>query len=100
MLLKREQAPRSLPQGGTSRGSQVMSREEIIAELPKLKPEERQEVRLRLAELDGENWLDEGELTDAEKALIEERFLDFEANPQTSIPWEEAKARLIASLKR
>ena len=77
-----------------------MSKTQIIAELPKLKPEERQELRLRLAELDRDDWLDEGELTDAEKALIEERFRDLEANPQTSIPWEEAKARLMASLKR
>ena len=77
-----------------------MSKAEIIAELPNLKPEERQELRLRLAELDGDDWLDEGELTEAERALIEERFLDLEANPQTSIPWKEAKARLKASLKR
>ena len=77
-----------------------MNKAEIIAELPKLKPEERQELRLRLAELDRDEWLDEGELTDCEKALIEERFLDIEANPQASIPWEEAKARLTASLTR
>ncbi len=77
-----------------------MSKAEIIAELPKLKPEERQELRLRLAELDRDDWLDEGELTEAEKVLIEERFRDLEANPQTSIPWEVAKARLTASLKR
>jgi hypothetical protein len=77
-----------------------VSKAEIIAELPKLKPEERQELRLRLAELDRDDWLDEGELTDNEKALIEERFLDIEANPQASIPWPEAKARLTASLRR
>ncbi len=64
-----------------------MSKTEILQELPKLTPAERQEVRLRLAELDGDDWLDEGVLTDAEKALIAERFRDLEANPQTSIPW-------------
>jgi len=77
-----------------------MSKTEILQELPKLTPEERQEVRLRLSELDREDWLDEGVLTDTEKALIEERFRDMEANPQTSIPWEEAKARLLAAFKR
>ncbi|PYJ06262.1 MAG: hypothetical protein DME25_06985 [Verrucomicrobia bacterium] len=71
-----------------------------MAELPKLKPEERQELRLRLAELDCDDWLGEGELTDAEKDLIEARFLDLETNPQTSVPWAEAKARLTALLKR
>src|SRR5439155_7823995 len=77
-----------------------MSKTEILQELPRLTPEERQEVRLRIAELDLEDWLDEGVLTDTEKALIEERFREMEANPQTSIPWEEAKARLLAAFKR
>ena len=77
-----------------------MSKTEILDELPRLTPEERQEVRLRLAELDHDDWLDEGMLSDAEKALIEERFRDLEANPRTSIPWEEAKARLLAPFKQ
>jgi hypothetical protein len=50
---------------------------------------------LRLAELDQDEWLDDGTLTDAEKALIEERFQDLEINPHSSIPWAEAKVRLI-----
>ena len=77
-----------------------MSKAEILAELPKLKPEERQELRLRLAELDSDDWLDERELSETERKLIEERFLDFEANPQTSIPWDEAKEKLRDLLKR
>ena len=72
----------------------------FLEELPKLTPEERQEVRLRLAELDQDDWLDEGVLTDVEKNLIESRFRDFEANPQTSLPWEESKARLLAPYTR
>ena len=77
-----------------------MSKTEILDELPKLTPGERQEVRLRLAELDQDDWLDEGVLTNAEKALIEERFRDLEANPQSSIPWDEAKGCLLAPFKR
>ena len=77
-----------------------MSKTEILQELPQLTPEERQEVRQRLAELDQDDWLDEGALTSAEKALIEERFRDLDANPQTSIPWDEVKARLLAPFKR
>ena len=76
-----------------------MSKTEILQELPKLTPEERQEVRIRLAELDRDDWLDQ-ELTDAEKVLIEQRFRDLEANPHTSLPWEEAKAHLLAPFKR
>jgi hypothetical protein len=77
-----------------------MSKTEILQELPQLTPEERQEVRQRLAELDQDDWLDAGALTSTEKALIEERFRDLEANPRTSIPWDEAKARLLAPFKR
>lgn len=77
-----------------------MSKAEILAQLPKLSVAEREEVRLRLAEIDGEEWLDDGTLTDDQKALLEARFRDLEANPHASIPWEEAKAQLLAALKR
>ena len=72
-----------------------MSKAEILEELPKLTPEERQEVRRKLAELDGDEWLDADDpLTDAEKALIESRIEAHEKNPETAIPWEEFNARL------
>ncbi len=77
-----------------------MSKAEIISELPKLTPDERQEVRLRIAELDDDEWLDDGALSDADKALIEERFRDLNAAPGSSIPWETAKASLMAPFKR
>jgi putative addiction module component (TIGR02574 family) len=77
-----------------------VSKTEILAELPKLSPADREEVRLRLAEIDGQEWLDDGTLTDSQKALLEARFRDLETNPQTSIPWEQAKAQLLAALKR
>ena len=38
-----------------------MSKTEILEELPKLTKIERQEIRLRLAELDSEDWLDDDE---------------------------------------
>ena len=56
-------------------------------------------LRDLLAEPDRDEWLDDGALTDAGKALIEQRFRDLEANPYASVPWEEAKLRLMASLK-
>jgi hypothetical protein len=36
-----------------------MSKAEILEELPKLAPEDRYEIRLKLAELDGDDWLDD-----------------------------------------
>ncbi len=74
-----------------------MSKIEILSELPKLTTVEREEVRLRLAELDNEDWLDDGSLTEREKALIEERFREMEAAPSGSVPWSEAKGRLLGT---
>lgn len=72
-----------------------MSKTEILDELPKLTKEERFEIRLKLAELDGDNWLDDDDpLSDEQKALLEARLTDMELHPETSIPWAEAKRRL------
>jgi putative addiction module component (TIGR02574 family) len=72
-----------------------MSKAEILAELPTLTPQERDEIRLKLAELDGDRWLDDDDpLSDEEKALIEVRIAAHERNPETAIPWEEFKQRL------
>ena len=72
-----------------------MSKADILEELPKLTPEERDEIRLKLAELDGDRWLDEDDpLTDDEKALIEARIEAHERNPESAIPWDEFRARL------
>jgi len=71
-----------------------MSKTEILEELPKVTPEERYEIRLKLAEID-DRWLDDDDpLTGEEKALIEARIELHERNPGTAIPWEEFKARL------
>jgi putative addiction module component (TIGR02574 family) len=72
-----------------------MSKAEILEELPTLTPEERDEIRLKLAEIDGDRWLDDDDpLTDEEKALIEARISAHERNPETAIPWKEFKERL------
>lgn len=75
-----------------------MSKSEILTELPKLTAEERQEVRELLAEIDRTDWLDDGELTGEEKALIDARLDECERNPGSFIPWDEAKGRINASL--
>ena len=75
-----------------------MSKFEILEELPKLTLADRDEIRLKLAELDGgDGWLDADDpLTDADKALIEARLADMEKHPEKSIPWVAAEARLKA----
>ena len=72
-----------------------MSKAEILQELPKLTKEERFEIRVRLAEMDGDGWLDEdAPLTDAEKQLIDERLAEHETDPRTAISFEEFKTQL------
>jgi hypothetical protein len=76
----------------------AMSKAEILSELPKLTREDRDEIRLKLAELDGgDGWLDADDpLTGEEKALLEARLEDMEKHPEKSIPWAEAKKRIEA----
>jgi putative addiction module component (TIGR02574 family) len=75
-----------------------MSKTEILVELPRLTPEDRREIWIRLNELDGpinDDWTG-CDLSSEEKALIEARLDECEANPQAFIPWKEAEARLKA----
>ncbi len=74
-----------------------MSKSEILAALALLQPEERREVRAKLDQLDGfapDDWLNDDELSAAEKQLIEQRIADFEKHPETSIPWAVAEEDL------
>lgn len=74
-----------------------MSKAEILEEIRKLTSEERYEIRLQLAELDGDGWLDDDDpLSDEEKALLDARLADMEQHPETSIPWEEVERRIEA----
>jgi len=77
-----------------------MSKAEIVEELPKLTPAEREEIRLKLAELDGQNWLDADDpLTDREKALLDARLAAYGKDPEAGSSWEEVEARIRTRLK-
>ena len=74
-----------------------MSKAEILDELPKLTKTERQEIRLRLAELDNDDWLDdEDPLTIHEKALLEARLAVYSKDPDAGSTWEEVESRIRA----
>ena len=76
-----------------------MSKVEILEELPKLTTEERKEILLKLAELDGDLWLDAEEpLTDAEKAILEARLAAYEKDPDAGSSWTEVEARIRSRL--
>ena len=78
-----------------------MSKAEILSELPKLSKKERHEIRVKLAEMDSDGWLDEDDpLTDDQKALLEERLAAYEKDPESGSTWEEAEARIRARLRK
>jgi hypothetical protein len=66
-----------------------MSKTEILEELPKLSKTERQEIRLKLAELDGEEWLDDDDpLTAEEMALLDARLAAYQNDPDAGSSWQ------------
>ena len=72
-----------------------MSKAEILSELPRLTKQERHEIRVKLAEMDSDGWLDDDDpLSDEDKALIDARLQAQEKNPESAIPWDEFEARL------
>jgi putative addiction module component len=78
-----------------------MSKTEILEELPKLTKTERHEIRLRLAELDSDDWLDdEDPLTVQEKALLDARLAAYAKDPDAGSTWEEVEGRIRARLSR
>ena len=76
-----------------------MNKVEILDELPRLTREDREEIQARLDELAHPDWLDD-ELTDEEKRLLNSRLDECERNPSSFIAWEQAKAQIMAGLKK
>ncbi len=70
-----------------------MSKAEILDEIPKLTPEERDEIRRKLDELDDS-------LTADEWALVDARMEAHRRDPASAIPIEEMKAGLRARFAR
>jgi hypothetical protein len=67
-----------------------MSFAEVLEELPTLTFEQRQMLIRRAVELDGPM------LSTEDDALVEERLAGHHANPNSSLPFDEVKARLSA----
>lgn len=76
-----------------------MTKLEILEELPKLSPEDRFEIRLKIAELEDDEWLDgDDPLTPEQKAMLDKRIEDYEQNPDSAIPWDVVKSRILRRL--
>jgi len=75
-----------------------MSKAEIIAQLPKLSPEDRAEVQAKLDELAGDAWQDRGELSEADKQSLNTTLAAYEKTTDAGSSWDQAKARIQAKL--
>lgn len=76
-----------------------MSKAEILAEIPRLMKEERHEIRVKLAQLDGDAWLVESDpLTDSEKALLEARLEAYAKDLEAGSSWKEVESRIRTRL--
>jgi hypothetical protein len=74
-----------------------MSTSEILAELPRLKAEERRQVFQRLCELQEQDLLQHGVgPTDEEKRLLDEALASFERDGNPGTPWRDALRDLRA----
>jgi hypothetical protein len=66
-----------------------MSTTEILAQLPRLTPEERDLVRSRLDDIDSA-----APLTPAEKQLVDQRVAAYRQNPDAGVSWAVAEAEI------
>jgi hypothetical protein len=71
----------------------IMSTTEILDQLPRLTPAEREAVRTRLDDIDAA-----APLTPAEKRLIAERVAAYRQNPGAAVSWAVAEADIRKQL--
>lgn len=74
-----------------------MSTTEILAELPRLKADDRTQVFQRLCELQEEDLLRGAEPTAKEKLILDEALADLERAGNAGTPWREALRRIRAA---
>jgi hypothetical protein len=73
-----------------------MSHSEILAELPRLSPLQRQEIIVKLCELQEHDLLTGSGPSDAEKALLDQELAEYESEKDSGTPWSEVIAELRA----
>jgi hypothetical protein len=73
-----------------------MSKAEILAELPKLAPEERRQIYDRLCELQEQDLLQGAGPSEAEKKLLDAALAEYEKDANPGRPWREVLADLRA----
>ena len=70
-----------------------MSKADILAELPKLTAEDRDDILAQLWSLEEQEALRRGPSVQ-EQALLDAELADYAANPNAGSPWADVQARL------
>ena len=73
-----------------------MSKTEILAELPKLAPEERRQIYQRLCELQEQDLLNGAGPSDEEKKLLDAALAEYEKDGDRGRPWRQVLGDLRA----
>jgi hypothetical protein len=73
-----------------------MSKAEILAELPKLKAEERRQIYQRLCELQEQDLLKGAGPSEEEKKLLDAPLAEYEKDRDKGRPWREVIGELRA----
>jgi hypothetical protein len=71
-----------------------MSKADILAELPKLPAEEREQVLRRLCELQEEEMVRGSGPGGAEKRILDDALAEFERDGNPGTPWRDVLQRL------
>jgi len=71
-----------------------MSKADILAELPKLQTEERDQVLRKLCELQEEDMVRGPGPEAAEKRILDDALADFKRDGNSGTPWREALDRV------
>ena len=73
-----------------------MSKAEILAEISKLRAEDRAQVFERLCQLQDEDLIHGPGPTDAEKQILDHALAEYESDRDPGTPWREALRRIRA----
>ena len=74
-----------------------MSKAELLQEVAKLSPKERDEVWEALCSMEETHLLQSSSVSESEKAILDAEMREYQANPIAGKPWSEVKVHLSRS---
>ncbi len=77
-----------------------MSKKEILAELPKMAPEDRREIFERITELEEYELLHGSKPLAEEQALLDRELEEYRHNPEAGSTWNEVEVRIRKSSRQ